>query len=249
MLYRLARYGWMLLQWIELIVLTLPMYLLARLPGDWTRNFYPKLFRLWSQVFVHALGVDLRLHQKNIDALPPVFIMIANHPSAFEDIGIPALFDVASLAKEEVRYWWISGKISEAAGTLFVKRECRDSRNAAKQQIIDALRQGRSVALYPEGGCKGKRLFSSFRFGAFDISLQTGIPIVPVYIHYESQNDFAWPDGVSVVEKMLDFMRSQNPRANYYLYDAFDPGAFDDVEDYTRHAHDKYLEWQRRYLD
>ncbi len=249
MIYYLTRYGWILLNWIELIALTLPMYLLARLPRAWTRAFYPRLFHFWSRVFVHALGVDLRLHQKNIAPLPPVFVMIANHPSAFEDIGIPALFDVVCLAKEEVRHWWISGPISEAAGTLFVRREQRDSRNAAKQRIIETLRAGTSVALYPEGGCKGKRLHESFRHGAFDISLKTGVPIVPVYIHYECQNDFAWPDGVSVVRKMLDFMRSQNPRANYYLYDAFDPADFEDAAAYAEHVHRRYREWQARYLD
>ncbi len=249
MLHALARYGWMAMNWAELVIASLPMYLLALLPCAWTRPFYPRLFRYWSQVFTHALGVELRLHQKNLAPLPPVFILIANHPSAFEDIGIPALFDVACLAKEEVRHWWIAGRISEAAGTLFVKREERASRNAAKQRIIDRLRAGTSVALYPEGGCKGKRLHDSFRHGAFDISLRTGIPIVPVFIHYEAQNDFAWPDGVSVPRKMLDFMRSRNPRANYYLHDAFDPCDFENPEHYARQVHARYLHWQARYLE
>ncbi len=72
------------------------------LPGV-LRPFYYSLFRFWCRSFARALGVDLRLHQKNTRALPKHYILIANHPSAFEDIGIPALFPVHSLAKIEVR--------------------------------------------------------------------------------------------------------------------------------------------------
>ena len=68
-----------------------------------------RLFGAWCRAFVRALGVDLRLHQKNRKRLPARYILIANHPSAFEDIGIPALFDVVSLAKVQVADWFVVG--------------------------------------------------------------------------------------------------------------------------------------------
>lgn len=249
MVYAITRMGWLLANWLELIVTTLPLYLLTFLPHKLLAGFYPAIFRHWCRVFVRALGVDLRLHQKNREPLPKQFILIANHPSAFEDIGIPALFNAHSLAKAEVKNWFISGRISHAAGTLFVQRESRESRNEALTTLIEALQSGKSIALYPEGGCKDIRLHSDFRYGAFDISLQTGVPIVPVFIHYESQQDFHWRDGVILPRKMWDFMTTQNNRANYYLFDAFDPADFSDKESYTQHVYDCYLAWQKRYLE
>jgi hypothetical protein len=44
-------------------------------------------------------------------------------------------------------------------------------------------------------------------------------------------------------------MTSRNRRANYYVYDVFDPGQFSDKAAYAEYAHAKYLEWQARYLD
>jgi 1-acyl-sn-glycerol-3-phosphate acyltransferase len=248
MIQALARALWLLLGWVELTLFTLALYLLSYLPGCRRRSWYRRLFQAWSRTWVHALGVDLRLHHKNALPLPERFILIANHPSAFEDVGIPSLFDVDSLAKQEVRQWWLVGRISAAAGTIFVKRESRESRAAAAQQIRRRLAAGRNIALYPEGGIKGPRLQPAFRYGAFSISLQTGIPILPLYLHYEALHDFHWGRH-SLIQNMRNIMNAQNNRANFYLFDAIDPRLFRDKIEYGNHVYRLYENWQRRYLD
>ncbi len=241
------RLGWMLLGWLELILLTAVLYPLSYLPElPHPRPWYVTLFRIWSQAWVHALGIDLRLHQKYQHPLPEKYLLIANHPSAFEDIGIPALFPVSSLAKIEVRDWWIVGRISAASGTLYVKRDSKDSRQAATNKIIETLEAGRNIALYPEGGIKGKRLHDHFRWGVFDISLRTGVPILPVYLHYEAQDDFYWGKQ-TLVQKIIEFMMVKNNRVNYYVYDAFDPKDFKDKESYCDAVYQQFVAWQERY--
>lgn len=249
MVYGIARALWLLWCWLELVVFTVCLYMLAWLPQRWLDRFYFPLYQFWTRMFVRALGVELRRHQKHRRALPDRYLLIANHPSAFEDVGIPALFPVRSLAKMEVKDWWFAGRIAQAAGLLFVKRESRESRRAAAGAITAALKQGRNVAIYPEGGCKGRRIFLPFKFGVFDISLATGIPIVPVFLHYESQQDFEWAPPYTLIDKLWHFMTTRNNRANYYVYDAIDPAWFADKESYTRYVQDLYLSWQARYLD
>jgi 1-acyl-sn-glycerol-3-phosphate acyltransferase len=156
---------------------------------------------------------------------------------------------VHSLAKIEVADWWLVGRISTASGSLYVQRESKESRAAAGETIEQELGKGRNIALYPEGGCKGRRIFETFRYGAFDISLRTGIPVLPVFLHYESQDDFEWREPQTLPDKIWHMMTSRNRRANYYVYDAFDPGQFSDKAAYAEYAHSKYLEWQARYLD
>ena len=240
---------WRIVCWLELALFTLLMYLLSWLPRVLLKGFYFPLFRFWSRSFVRALGIDLRVHQKNTRPLPEQYILIANHPSAFEDIGIPAVFPVHSLAKIEVRDWWLVGRISMASGSLYVERESKQSRNAVAEQIERELKAGKNIALYPEGGCKGRRIFESFRYGAFDISLRSGVPILPVFLHYESQDDFEWRNPQTLLHKIWHMSTSRNNRVNYYIYDAIDPGEFTDKASYTEYVHGKYLEWQARYLD
>lgn len=244
-----TRFIWLGWCWTELAVLTTFLYLLSFLPKAWLYPWYFVFFRFWCRLFVSALGVNLKLHQKNISLLPKQYILVANHPSALEDVGIPTLFPVYSLAKEGVRDWWWAGRINVAAGTLFVQRESAESRRAAAEQIEAELKKGHNVALYPEGGCKGRRIFSSFRYGAFDISLRTGIPILPVFLHYESQDDFEWRSPQTLLQKFWHFMTTRNNCANYYLYDAIDPKQFTGKEEYNQYVYNLYLSWQARYLD
>lgn len=249
MLRFLFRSVWLTWCWLELSCLTLVLYLLAWLPRSLNRFYYHSLFRVWCAFFVRALGVDLRLHEKNARPLPKQFILVANHPSAFEDVGIPTLFNVYPLAKQGVRDWAIVGRINIAAGTLFVKRDDPESRHAAVDLLMHELSLGHNVLIFPEGGCKGRRIHNRFECGAFDISLRTGVPILPVFLHYEAQETFEWRDPHTILHKMWHFMSSQNDQANYYVYDAIYPAGFSDKHVFAEHVHNLYMQWQGRYLE
>lgn len=234
--------------WIDFIAFTLLMYLLTWLP--W-RGTHPvaSLFHAWCRAFVRALDVDLRVHQKNRNRLPSHFILIANHPSAFEDIGIPAVFDVVSLAKTQVQDWFIVGRISKAAGTLFVDRDDPASRHQAVQTMVDAVNAGTNIALYPEGGCKGRRLFNAFKSGAFDVSMKTGVPILPVFLHYEAQDDFEWQPPYTLPQKIQHMMSAVNNRANFYVFDPLDPKDYADKYAMKAAAYALYAKWNAQYLE
>jgi 1-acyl-sn-glycerol-3-phosphate acyltransferase len=180
--------------------------------------------------------------------LPEPFILIANHPSALEDFAIPALFDIYPLAKAGVRDWFVLGRISDFAGTIYVDRSSTSSRQAAKEALSEAVKSGKNIVIFPEGGCKGARIFEKFHSGAFEISLQTGIPILPVFLQYIDQKAFVWK-GESLVKKLWQIFKSDNNQVNYYVFDAIQPDGFNDRESFAEHAHSLYLQWQKEYLD
>ncbi len=244
-----AKFLWCLIAWIDLIVFTLVMYLLSYVPRKFFGKVYDRLFRVWCRTFIRALGVNLKQHQKYKARLPEQYIVIANHPSALEDIGIPSLFPACSVAKKEVGDWFLLGRISTAADTVYLDREDKDSRAQAAETIKQALLGGKNIAIYPEGGCKGRRirLVNPFLYGIFTISLETGIPILPVFIHYEAQETFEWQEQ-SLIQKIKDFVFATNKTANYYVFDPYNPGDFKSREEYTRHVQNQYLEWQEKYL-
>lgn len=236
------------LGWVDFILVSLLVYLLAWLPWP-GKHPVAYLFPIWCRAFVRALDVDIHVHQKNLRRLPQRYILIANHPSAFEDIGIPAVFDVVSLAKLQVQDWFIAGRIAKTAGTLFVDRDNPESRHQVIQTMVDAVNAGRNIALYPEGGCKGRRLFKEFKSGAFDVSMQTGIPILPVFLHYEAQDDFEWQPPYTLLDKIRHFMTTANNRANYYVHDPLDPKDYADKYAMKAAAYALYVGWNARYLE
>ena len=234
--------------WLFLIVLSILLYLLSHLPRALSGRYYHLLARYWCRIMVRALDVDLRLINKNTLPLPEQYILIANHPSALEDFAVPALFDIYPLAKAGVRNWFVLGRISDYAGTIYVARSSASSRQAAKEALSEAVRSGKNIVIFPEGGCKGARIFERFHSGAFEISLQTGIPILPVFLQYIDQQAFVWKDE-SLVKKLWQIFRSDNNRVNYYVFDAIQPDGFNDREKFAAHVHSLYLQWQEQYLD
>jgi 1-acyl-sn-glycerol-3-phosphate acyltransferase len=232
----------------DFLAFTALVWLLAWLPWPGRRHPVACLFGAWSRAFVRALGVDLRLHQKNLDALPARYILIANHPSAFEDVGIPALFDVVSLAKVQVADWFVVGRISRAAGTLYVDRDDPESRDQAIETMVNAVNAGQNICLYPEGGCKGRRLFHEFKSGAFEVSMRTGVPILPVFLHYEAQDDFEW-QGQTLPDRIRQMLFTVNNRANYYVFDPLDPKDYADKYAMKAAAYEKYVDWNAKYLE
>lgn len=247
MILALLRFIRMMIAWMDLAILWLIIYPLSFLPRKLTTKFYPPLFHFFCKVFVDATGVKLKLHQKNKRPLPKQYIVISNHPSCFEDAGMPALFNARFLAKREVAKWWLVGRIAQAGEMLFFHRESKEGRKGASEDIIEALEAGDNVGLYPEGGCKGRRLNLPFKYGIFDISMQTGVPIIPVFLHYETQEDFEWLNQHLMV-KIWAILTSQNKTANYYVFDAILPNQFESKEEFTQAVQDMYLEWQNKYL-
>jgi len=236
------------LVWSILILLSIVLYVLSHLPRIFSGRYYHYLSRLWCRIFVRALDVDLKLIHKNTQTLPEQYILIANHPSVLEDFAVPALFDIYPLAKAGVRDWIVLGRISDYAGTVFVKRGSADSRQAALQSLVDAVKAGKNIVIFPEGGCKGPRIFEKFQTGAFDISLQTGVPVLPVFLQYVDQDTFVWKNE-PLVKKLWQIFKSNNNQVNYYVHDAISADGFSDKNSFASHAHSLYLEWQKGYLD
>ncbi len=225
------------------------IYVCSFIPKKLTHFCYSRIFRSWCWTFIRALGVQCKVHQHYTQELPKHFIVIANHPSVFEDLGVPALFKARFLAKQELRCWWIFGRISLFARSLYVQREDRDSRKKAAQAIKDLLLKGINIGIYPEGGAKGRRIHLPFQYGIFEASLQTGVPIIPVFIHYEAQADFEWSKDENLIQTLWKIYCSKNKTVHYYIFDALDPKAFENKESFCEHTQKLYLQWQSNYLE
>lgn len=248
MLYGIFKLFYLLILWLDLAIYTVLMTIVSFLPRFITQRYLGWLFQHWCQVFVRAFNVSLRVHQRYRDKLPKQAIYIANHPSAFEDIGMPAIIRARFLAKYEVKNWWIVGRIATACGSIYVKREEKSSREQAGRELLDVLKGGDSIALYPEGGCMGRRIHTPFRHGVFRISMDSGVPIVPVFLHYEAQADFEWGKDEHLLLKMWRMLTAANHVVQYHIYDPIDPAQFSSVEHYCQHVEDFYKHLERQYL-
>jgi putative phosphoserine phosphatase/1-acylglycerol-3-phosphate O-acyltransferase len=137
---------------------------------------------VWGDLATSLAGIDLRVEGEEHlwSHRPAVFIF--NHQSALDAILMMKLIrrDVTGVGKMELKKNPIFGPIFSAAGVVFVDRA--DSKRAieALKPAVDALKEGRSLVIAPEGTRSLTPRLGRFKKGAFHMAMQAGVPIVPV---------------------------------------------------------------------
>lgn len=144
--------------------------------------------RAWARRMLRLLGVSLDVH-----GAPPAgpVLLLANHRSYVDIAAILSQRACAFLAKAEIGGWPLFGAAARQTHTVFVRREDKTSRRAARAGALALLRQGVAFAAFPEGTTKRGPGTLPFFPGLFELAAEHGVPVVPVAIEYADRAD-AW---------------------------------------------------------
>ncbi len=143
----------------------------------WCARWWCRLIA-WS-IFsrIHVYGTENVSEDQN-------YVYMANHSSL---IDTPALFaylphQFRIMAKKELFWVPFMGWHLWSAGNFPIDRS--DPRKTAKslRGVIDGVRAGKSLAVFPEGTRTPDGKLQDFKQGAFKIAVRAGVPIVPVSI-------------------------------------------------------------------
>ncbi|MEV0321703.1 lysophospholipid acyltransferase family protein [Streptomyces sp. NPDC050658] len=115
----------------------------------------------------------------------PGTLIVANHISWLDVIGLLAVQPVTVLAKREVGQWPVVGTLARRAGTRFIDREGLRQLPDAVAELTRTLRSGRSVAVFPQATTWCSVSGGRFRRATFQAAADAGAPVRPVTIRYE----------------------------------------------------------------
>lgn len=153
----------------------------AALDGSWRRAVNIAT-ATWGELGAALAGIDVRVSGEEHlwSRRPAVFIF--NHQSGIDMLLIAKLLrrDVVAVAKQELRRNPIFGPVFALSGTVFIDRFHRDKAIEALQPAVDALRQGLSLAIAPEGTRSPTPRIGRFKKGAFHLAMAANVPIVPI---------------------------------------------------------------------
>jgi len=159
----------------------LPIYALT---GS-RRNALNFSLSLFADTASALINLDLRV--KGEEHLwshrPAVFVF--NHQSKADVVIAARLLrqDLAGVGKQEIRRMPVIGKVLELGGVVMIDRQNAASAIEAMKPLVDAIRKdGKSVALAPEGTRTISPRLAPFKKGAFHLAMQAGVPIIPIVI-------------------------------------------------------------------
>ena len=138
----------------------------------------------YAEMTTSATGVELNVEgEEHLWAHRPA-VFIFNPQSGIDSLLMAQLTrrDVVGIAKKELETTPIVGPLMKAAGVVFVDRGDKDKAIEAMQPAVEAMREGLSVVIAPEGTRSATRKIGKFKKGAFHMAMAAGVPIVPVVL-------------------------------------------------------------------
>ncbi len=140
-----------------------------------------RITHYWGRLLLGCAGVDLKVEGlEHLDLTRP-YIFAANHQSAFDIFALlAALPKVKFLAKQELFGIPLFGPALARAGSLPVDRRNRQAALKSIDQAAQAVREGSSIVIFPEGTRSTTGELLPFKKGGFMLAIKSGQPIVPV---------------------------------------------------------------------
>ena len=183
---RSLRYAWRVPQLLLHAFVALPLALLALNPlaarvriGRTT--FEKAMIRWWSARLVRIFGLRIRRFG---EPLPGAVLYVANHISWLDIELMHSQRPVSFVAKSEIAGWPFVGWLASRAGTIFHRRGNADSLNAVMATVVQRLREGEPVGVFPEGGSGHGDRVGTFHARIFQTALDADVPVQPVALRY-----------------------------------------------------------------
>ena len=131
--------------------------------------------------FVNCVGVRVRV--KGTERIPQgTCIFAANHTSSADAPAVVGAIPrrIAILLKRSLFEWPIVGQAFHLAHFIPVDRFNRESAVGSLQKATEAIREGQSFLIYPEGTRSPDGRLQEFKKGTAVIAIKSGVPVVPV---------------------------------------------------------------------
>ncbi len=153
----------------------------ALLPGlSWRKA----IARGTAQLLLRLFGIPVRV--RGLEHLPraQTCVLVVNHASYLDPLVLVAVLPttISFVAKREFAEQFFARLLFRRLGTEFVERFDPQRGVEDTDRVRQAVHQGRSVLFFPEGTFGRAPGLRPFRMGAFVVTAQTGVPLVPLGI-------------------------------------------------------------------
>ncbi len=140
-----------------------------------------RLGRVAARLLLHLSATPLQV--RGLEHLPAgPCVLVSNHGSYLDGAVLVAALPrpFVFVAKRELREQWIPRVYLNRLGAEFVERFDAQRSVADAGRLAEAVVQGRSLLVFPEGTFVAGTALLPFHLGAFLAAARAGVPVVPV---------------------------------------------------------------------
>ena len=154
--------------------------LLARIPVG-NRRLDQVMISWWSGTLLRVFGFRIRSYGT---PLPGAVMYVANHLSWLDIELMHSQRAISFVAKSEIAAWPLVGWLATRAGTIYHQRGSSDSMATVIGRVVERLRLGEPVGIFPEGGTGTGERVRTFHARVFQAALDAEVPVQPVALRY-----------------------------------------------------------------
>jgi 1-acyl-sn-glycerol-3-phosphate acyltransferase len=136
---------------------------------------------MWSTLLLRVFGFRSRRFGRPLQ--DPV-LFVANHTSWLDIELLHSQRAACFVAKAEIARWPLVGWMAARGGTIFHRRGNNHSLASVMAAMVERLREGRSVAVFPEGGTGHNGVLRVFHARIFQAALDAEVPVQPVALRF-----------------------------------------------------------------
>lgn len=173
-----------------------------------------KTMQAWSRLLMSSCGVQVRLNRNRrdgeINADTYGHMLVANHITWLDIFVINSVAPTCFIAKADIAAWPLIGTLVKRVGTLFLERGKRHAVHDMIKQVEAALKEGRRIAVFPEGTTSDGTHLLPFHGNLIEAAVQAGSAVVPVGLRYLDERGklASGPNGAANFTGEVTFLQS-----------------------------------------
>ena len=136
----------------------------------------------WSAKMLRLMGIAMRVDG---ELQAGAVLLVANHVSWLDISALHAVVPQARfVSKADIRAWPLLSRLAEAADTLYLERERKRDALRVVHLVAQALSQGQTVAVFPEGTTSDGHALLPFHANLLQAAIATGAPVQPFALRF-----------------------------------------------------------------
>lgn len=138
--------------------------------------------RWWAGKMFRMLGMRLEVTG---EFRPGAKLLVANHVSWLDILAVHAACPEARfVSKAEVRHWPLVNRLVDSARTLYLQRERARDALRVVHEMAQALKDGDTVAVFPEGTTGAGHELLPFHANLLQAAIAVDAPVQPIALRY-----------------------------------------------------------------